>query len=99
MTRQVVRNVTIIACAAIALTTMRCNQTPAPGSGGTGTLKLLVTDKPYPFDLIAEATITITRVEVRRSGNDGCVEECDDGVFCNGSEECSSGECQPGTAP
>jgi hypothetical protein len=32
---------------------------------GTGTLKLLITDKPFPIDLLSSAEITITRVEVR----------------------------------
>lgn len=41
-------------------------------SDGTGTLRLLVTDGPYPIDLLESAEVTITRVEVFRahSGRD-----------------------------
>ena len=34
------------------------------GSDGTGTLKLGLTDAPFPFDLVAEANVTIDRVEI-----------------------------------
>jgi hypothetical protein len=41
------------------------------GAGGpTGSVKLLVTDKPYPVALIDAALVTITRVEVRPAGED-----------------------------
>lgn len=33
-----------------------------------GRLKLLITDKPFPFEYIEQALITVTRVEVRRAG-------------------------------
>ena len=36
-----------------------------PRSAGTGTVQVLVTDKPYPYEFIASATLTITRVDVR----------------------------------
>ncbi len=47
----------------------------------TGTLEMLLTDAPFPFDAIAEASVTITRIEVRQSssGTDGTSDESLDG--------------------
>ncbi|HUU84791.1 MAG TPA: DUF4382 domain-containing protein [Phycisphaerae bacterium] len=39
-------------------------------AGQTGTLRVLITDKPYPLECIEEAFVTITRVEARRAGDD-----------------------------
>lgn len=33
--------------------------------GGSGSVRLLVTDKPYPYDFIASAVVTVTRVSLR----------------------------------
>ena len=73
---------------------------------GTGVLELLITDKPFPFEFIEEAWITITSVEVRRSGgveepdDAGCAgdADCDDGRPCNGAETCDleTGGCEAG---
>lgn len=36
-----------------------------PGAVEMGQVRVLVTDKPYPYEFIASATLTITRVDVR----------------------------------
>ncbi len=83
----------------IALAMTRCTPSGSDGGGGTGTLQVFVTDKPYPFDLIESAWVTITEVRVRQAGVEDCDEECDDGLFCNGEEPCVDGECRSGIAP
>lgn len=40
-----------------------CPGTPS----GTGSLQLLITDKPFPFDHVASATVTITEVRAHRT--------------------------------
>ena len=41
-----------------------------PGTADqTGTLRVLVTDKPFPFEFIDQALVTVTRVEARRGGD------------------------------
>ena len=64
-----------------------CNG-PLDFDGGTGTLKLLITDKPYPLELIKEATVIISRVEVRRADEveDDDADGEDDGDDDNGDE-------------
>ncbi len=96
---------------ATALMMTGCGEPPANNSGGsgggTGTLRLLVTDKPFPFEFIEEALVTITRIEIRRAGVDdppaGCASDadCDDGLACNGAESCDTdtGDCRPGDPP
>ena len=92
----------VVILGGLSISALRCDQLPV----GTGTLKVLVTDKPYPFDLIEEALITITRVEVRREGGvpepTGCQsdDDCADGLACNGDETCDvdTGDCTAGEA-
>ncbi len=51
--------------AAALLVVAGCNMLTGFGTP-TGTLRVLVTDKPFPYQLIEEAVVTVTRVEVRR---------------------------------
>lgn len=45
-----------------------CGILPFPG--GTGTLRLLITDKPFPYEFIETAIVTLTRIEVRTGDPD-----------------------------
>ncbi|MBI1827503.1 MAG: DUF4382 domain-containing protein [Planctomycetes bacterium] len=98
-TRTIVRPLSAVCCLLIGLSATRCNFVAPSGNSGTGTLKLLVTDKPYPFDLIQEALVTITRVEIRKADGGSCDQPCNDGLFCNGEETCVNGQCQSGVSP
>jgi hypothetical protein len=91
-----------LVCVAIGFSTARCTLTPEGSSEEQGSLRVLLTDKPYPLDLIEEAIITITRVDVRRAdGLPVCAADadCADDVFCNGTERCLEDECVNGDFP
>ena len=59
------RPTTIRVLAVGLLASLAVSLSGCPRLGGTGTVRVLVTDKPYPYDFIASATLTITRVDVR----------------------------------
>ncbi|HEY3244072.1 MAG TPA: DUF4382 domain-containing protein [Phycisphaerae bacterium] len=44
-----------------------CSPSGFPVGGGTGNVRLSITDGPFPFEFVQEALVTITRVEARRS--------------------------------
>ncbi|MFQ5805134.1 MAG: DUF4382 domain-containing protein [Phycisphaerae bacterium] len=58
----------------------------------TGSLRLLVTDKPYPYEYIEEALVTITRVEIRRANADDEADANDEGDEDEGDVDESDGD-------
>jgi hypothetical protein len=66
----------------------------APGQPGPLEIQLTVRDA-------AGAAATAVTVATVVPANGGCSRDsdCSDGIFCNGAELCSSGQCQQGTPP
>ncbi|MCX6259369.1 MAG: DUF4382 domain-containing protein [Bacteroidia bacterium] len=60
-----------------------CNKTP---DGGNGRLIVKVTDAPFPVNFVESATVTITKVEIRRAG-DGISDSNPFSVIWEGSRE------------
>ncbi len=44
-----------------------CSKDDADSSGQTGKIKIQLTDAPFPSDLVEEANVTISKIEVRKS--------------------------------
>jgi hypothetical protein len=83
MNLRIALGVILAFCIIGAFLTAGCDNGALSGKGQTGTLRVLITDKPYPIDLIEEAWITIESVEVHRVGVDddvdGTIETDEDG--------------------
>ena len=61
---RIIAGLLIVALCITGLVGSGCNSEPQ----GQGTVRILVTDKPFPVDLIQSAVITITKIELRRAG-------------------------------
>ena len=64
----------IIFTAALIVLISGCNKT---NDNGPGRLVINVTDSPFPINFVEYATVTISKVEIRKAG--GC--DCDDNPF------------------
>jgi len=73
-------------------------------TAGTGTLRVLVTDKPYPYEYVESAIVTLTRVDVRSAKNSPgpCSQAvCQSGactltdVDCDDGDPCTLDSCDP----
>jgi len=97
----------LICLLGVVIANIQCNNTPAASNKQTGHLKVWLTDKPFPYDLIEEANVKIAKITVRcadaEEDDDDIVscsadEDCNDGLFCNGEETCLDGVCIAGEA-
>ncbi len=61
--------------AAMALLTSCSDSNDSPSTDGTGRLVVKLSDKPFPFDLVSEANVTVFKVEARRVDDDDDSEE------------------------
>jgi 5-hydroxyisourate hydrolase-like protein (transthyretin family) len=65
---KLMRRITVLSVTAVlAVVVMmgaNCNGLIPQGSGNPGSLRVLLTDKPFPFEFIQSAVVTLTRVEV-----------------------------------
>ena len=55
-----------ISAAAVILMFSACSETNSPDNSGPGKLIIKITDAPFPIDFIESATVTITKVEIRK---------------------------------
>jgi hypothetical protein len=62
--------VAVVVLVALALVLPACTSSgvggTASGDAETGSLRVLITDEPFPFDCIASALVTVARVDVHR---------------------------------
>ncbi len=61
-------NITILVLGFII--TMGINRCSTPADNETGTLSVSLTDTPFPTDLVAEANVTIVKIEARVAGGE-----------------------------
>lgn len=70
---------------AMALIIMSCSDGEGSGSAeGTGTLSVQLTDAPFPYELMAEANVTVYKVEARQVDND---DDSDDDMNDDSSDD------------
>jgi len=55
----------LIFLAGILVLATSCTQNDSEGTGGKGTLSLLLTDAPFPSDLVESTLVTIDKIEIR----------------------------------
>lgn len=112
MKRMVIHGLMVLGCVVVGFTTLQCAMAPSSsGASAKGQVRVLITDKPFPFEWVESATVTINRVELHLIGGnqtDDTVEavtldevcmvddDCDDNLDCNGEEMCMGDVCVAG---
>lgn len=79
MSPRIVARLGVILCVLIVALVIGCDgQFNPTDSAQKGTLNVWITDKPFPFEFIEGAWVTITRVEVRKTDTDDLADEIDE---------------------
>jgi hypothetical protein len=63
------KTISIIFLALVAGFIISCQNDEGLDSNGKGTVKILLTDAPFPSDQVAEANITIDKIEINKTGD------------------------------
>ena len=85
---------------AFALLIMSCSDGEGSGSAeGTGTLSVQLTDAPFPYELMAEANVTIYKVEARLADSDDMDDYSDDDSSDDSSSDNSSDDSDDDASP
>nr|WP_298790602.1 DUF4382 domain-containing protein [uncultured Allomuricauda sp.] len=65
---------------AFALTFINCSDDTNSNADGTGKLTVQLTDAPFPFDMVAEANVTVFKLEARnKDSEDGAMDDDGEG--------------------
>lgn len=87
MKRKMTTNWLILSVASVAVMLMvSCTATDETGNNDKGSLKILLTDAPFPADEVSEVNVTIDQVSIKQS-DDLTTEETDESGFVILSEE------------
>ncbi|MDD4226877.1 MAG: DUF4382 domain-containing protein [Mariniphaga sp.] len=71
----------------LSLLFFSCNNEDEPAiTSGKARINILLTDAPYPIDLISSAFVTIDRVEIRQTSGAGMDEEADSFIVISEGE-------------
>src|SRR5882672_418799 len=94
------RSICLALGAAGLLSVIGCGFLTGLSPAGTGTLRLLITDRPFPVDMVTSAVVTITEIEVHATSQPtsqpGENENEQEGDDDNDSGDRSSSEDHPG---
>nr|WP_299069312.1 DUF4382 domain-containing protein [uncultured Allomuricauda sp.] len=71
----------------MALLLLNCTNDNTDGTNSTGRLTVQLTDAPFPYDLVAEANVTVFKIDARQKSGDEMEDESSDETDGNDDDE------------